>query len=543
MTGRAFVSFPGADYTHFAAARAAQNILAPRGWIIDQGDPEHATIGPSQSSQERKDGNETEEKQAPLDYDLYLADYDLLPFEHLLPSSLEHNDKGKGKQPQCSSYVIRKALIRKHYLASALHSYAVKTGGRAEIYTSCTPRTWHLEIQFADELEELLMDDLYDLGEVLEANGTARQEARHDDVRWFILKPGMADRGNGIRIFSTLEQLEEIFREFEPDSDDDDDGDDENEEDAERGNNVAIDSARQAYAGKDTSIMASQLRHFVIQEYVQSPLLVDPVVNRSSESIATRLASSLTLGSGDAPVMGPRKFHLRAYVVCVGGLSVYLHDDMLALFAPLPYTPPSTETMRDLRCHLTNTCLQEDGSMAVGDDGRPKEENVFLWQDLEGSRSLATGTGSIPAPLSKDQIDGVRVRAAKVIGATFEAAAKAGAIHWQLWPNAFEIFGVDLLVSCSPSTTTTISSSTPTATEQCDGLEVKLLEINAQPDFAQTGLRLSATIDGLFERTCEIAVLPFHGDVQATSLLDGWQVGESRRGTTLCFQEDLGRGF
>ncbi|SPO26847.1 related to PBY1 - putative tubulin tyrosine ligase [Ustilago trichophora] len=520
----AFVSFPGADYTQTAAVRATRKVLSPLGWQVEVGDGYSGPVG--QSADDR------DEVAAPSGKDLYLADYDLLPFEDLLPGQ---SSSAKGKQPQCSSYVIRKALIRKHYLASALNTYAVKLppGAAADRFRTCTPKTWHLEIQFADELDELLMDDLYDLAELLEANQSALDEGREDDVRWFILKPGMADRGNGIRIFSTLEQLQTIFEEFEPESDDEEKEDEDGDEDGNSapGTSSRLDRVQADYAGKDTSIMASQLRHFVIQEYIRSPLLVDPVSSADLESLAGHTSQKLKVG--EAASASARKFHLRAYVLCVAGLAVYLHDDMLALFAPLAYQEPNEATVRDLRCHLTNTCLQEDGSLAVGNDARPKEENVFLWSDLAGSslRDPGANSSDSTAKLSPELVDDIRRKAADVIGASFEAAAKAGSIHWQMWPNAFEVFGVDLLVGYDDD-----------VQRNDRELKVWLLEVNAQPDFAQTGARLSAVIDRLFERVCEIAVLPYHGD-KSCEQQDGWKVGETRHGTTLCFREELGRGF
>ena len=40
----------------------------------------------------------------------------------------------------------------------------------------------------------------------------------------------------------------------------------------------------------------------------------------------------------------------------------------------------------------------------------------------------------------------MRLSAAATIGAIFEAVGREASFHWQMWPNAFEIFGVDLLV-------------------------------------------------------------------------------------------------
>ncbi|OLL22131.1 putative tubulin--tyrosine ligase [Neolecta irregularis DAH-3] len=111
----------------------------------------------------------------------------------------------------------------------------------------------------------------------------------------------MADRGQGIRLFSSYHELEEIFRSFE-ESDSEDEGDD--------------------------GIITSQLRHFVIQKYISNPLLLNN-----------------------------RKFHIRAYIVAFGSMKVYVYRDMLSLFASKEYRTPNEST--DLDVHLTNTCRQE----------------------------------------------------------------------------------------------------------------------------------------------------------------------------------------
>lgn len=127
-----------------------------------------------------------------------------------------------------SSYIIRKALIRKHFLSRCVHSYLTKHP--ASLLKHAIPTTWDMEISYADELDEMWSDELWDLGESLD-----------DTHNWYILKPGMADRGMGIRLFNSKETLQSIFEGFEVDSDD---------EEAELDN---------------TAVMTSQLRHFVIQ--------------------------------------------------------------------------------------------------------------------------------------------------------------------------------------------------------------------------------------------------------------------------------------
>jgi len=92
------------------------------------------------------------------------------------------------------------------------------------------PRTWDLEISFADELDEMWSDQLWDLGNEIDTSS-----------QWWILKPGMADRGMGIRLFNSKDSLYQIFEEFEEDSEDED------------------------HSTIDTSVVISQLRHFVVQ--------------------------------------------------------------------------------------------------------------------------------------------------------------------------------------------------------------------------------------------------------------------------------------
>ena len=136
-----------------------------------------------------------------------------------------------------SSYTIRKALIRKHFLARCIQSYLVKRPG--SFLARAVPLTWDIDIAYEDELDEMWSDELWDLGSMLDANSD-------DTKRWFILKPGMADRGMGIRLFDSKDGLHSIFREFDCDPDDDE----------------ADEST--------TSVMTSQLRHFVIQVSVMS---------------------------------------------------------------------------------------------------------------------------------------------------------------------------------------------------------------------------------------------------------------------------------
>lgn len=132
-----------------------------------------------------------------------------------------------------SSYIIRKAIIRKHYLHRCIQAYVTKHPDC--LLKLCVPRTWDIEISFADELDDMWSDELWDLSVELEKPQTM----------WWILKPGMADRGMGIRLFSSKSELQRILDSFEEQS------------------NTDSDCGSEECG--DTNIIISQLRHFVIQ--------------------------------------------------------------------------------------------------------------------------------------------------------------------------------------------------------------------------------------------------------------------------------------
>jgi len=75
-----------------------------------------------------------------------------------------------------SSYIFRKALIRKHYLSRTIRSFLTKYP--SSVLSDATPRTYEIEISFADELEEMWTDELWELGNELNSGAS-----------WWILKP------------------------------------------------------------------------------------------------------------------------------------------------------------------------------------------------------------------------------------------------------------------------------------------------------------------------------------------------------------------
>lgn len=378
---------------------------------------------------------------------LQIMPYESLDFAHLL------------KHPTttlANSYIIRKALIRKHYLHNTITSWWSKHPNDTSL-KGHVPLTVGFEVDYAEFLDEALVE-CWELKESWEK----------DEREWWVLKPGMSDQGQGVRLFSSEEELRSIFEEWdEPDSED----------------NEGVETPP-AINGQDViggGTMTSQLRHFIAQRYIYSPLLL------SSH--------------------GKRKFHIRSYVLAVGALRTYVYKDMLALFAPLPYTAPgasSSDTRStasdnpiDPRAHLTNTCLQ-DGS---------REGSVVRFWDLPEDAD------NLPCHWKNDVLEHI----CRATGTLFEAAAREQMIHFQTLENAFEIFGIDWMVD---------EKGGPW-----------LLEVNAFPDLKQSGEALKAVVQGLWNGVVGVAVKGFFNPGAVTEE----EIEEERFGMRRVLDVDLGR--
>ncbi|KAI9277659.1 tubulin-tyrosine ligase family-domain-containing protein [Sporodiniella umbellata] len=242
-----------------------------------------------------------------------------------------------------NAYCIRKGLIRKAQLAYNVTKYLSKHP--SSLLKKAIPETWLFELDHVDYFEEA-MNDVFEVERDLEA----------DQGHSFIIKPSLANKAAGIKVFNSLEQLRSMFEE----------SDDEDEEDL------------------------SQVREWVIQRYVDRPLLVND-----------------------------RKFHVRAYVLAKSNIQVFLYRDMLALFALKKY---NRDAMDDLLVHLTNTCIQTEETSYVESD------SVKLFWDL---------------PIENKE---VMFDQMKLILADVFDACTSEMTTFQAIPNAFELFGVDFLI-------------------------------------------------------------------------------------------------
>ncbi|EIW71443.1 hypothetical protein TREMEDRAFT_42822 [Tremella mesenterica DSM 1558] len=440
--------------------------------------------------------------------ELQWADYDLLSF------TTPHSHP---RTHLISSYIYRKALIRKHQLHKTIEEYLVKCRyrGRRSVLEDATPRGWVAELQFADELDEMLVDELGELREEMEKNCVSEGVEK----KWWILKPGFADRAQGIRLFSTEEELRAIFEGFEDDeteSDLDEDGDGVEDEELDRlAAKIAETQIEEEATG--TGVSTSQLRHFVIQEYIPDPILFD------ISQLAHQPLSSDAVG---------HKFHLRAYVLVTGSYTVHLSRTMLALFSGSPYTLPSSRQGQelDLRPHLTNTCLQTDAWGAPA----PPEELVKLFWELEGLDALSYDSKyRSRGRITQSWLEDTFCQVGEVIGESVKAGAECGSFGLQLIPNAFEIFGVDLLMSFPHSD----NGDLPIP-------RITLLEYNASPDFHQTGQRLQPLLGDMFKGVVKISVAPFFNlrIDDADEDQGAWTVGEEKWGWRLVGKGEIRGG-
>jgi tubulin---tyrosine ligase len=334
---------------------------------------------------------------------LHITSYEYLSHESLLlhPHTYLAN-----------AYTIRKALIRKHYLASTVAAWRSKHPD--DILGSHLPLTLSFELDYAEFLDDALVE-AYELHDAWQRNADKAPTERE----WWILKPGMSDRGQGIRLFSSEDELREIFEAWEEANPEEEDEEDEE--------NVANALFQQKYDDASAGLMASQLRHFVVQPYI-APLLLPR----------------------DA-AHGGTKFHLRSYVLAFGALQVFVHSEPLALFAPTAYTAPtSAEEQFNMAPHLTNTCLQTDSANATSNPTQ-HDGAVALFSSL---------------PLPQATRDAILSTIYACTSSLFRAAV-AMPTYFQPLPSAFELYGLDWLLG--------------------HNTKPWLLEVNAFPDFGQSG--------------------------------------------------------
>ncbi|KAF2843606.1 TTL-domain-containing protein [Patellaria atrata CBS 101060] len=313
---------------------------------------------------------------------LQIRAYESLDFELAL----------KSDSALINAYIIRKALIRKHFLSTAVSNWITKHP--TSLLRNHVKPAVEFELDYAEFLDDALLE-AYELRASFEKNETLAPE----DRGWWILKPSMSDRGQGIRLFSTEQELTSIFESWEaecPDSD----------EELQTSDTEPEGPIQTPKKDQGDYIITSHLRHFIAQPYIHPPLLFPSL---------------------------HRKFHIRTYVLAVGALRVYVHKPMLALFSTAPYVPPSSSPST-LPAHLTNTCLQT-----------PAREGTV--QDFWCLPSTLPPLPSNPdTDTDTDWKTPVFDTICTITSSLFEAVARTASVHFQPLPSAFEVFGLDFLL-------------------------------------------------------------------------------------------------
>lgn len=239
-------------------------------------------------------------------------------------------------------------------------------------------------MDYAEYIEYSLAEaDSFDLCQSMEVNSNTEPSERE----WWILKPALTSCGYGIRILSTLPDLVACLESIESDG----------------GESGPID---------ENQIPSSLLREFVAQKYLTSTHLLHG-----------------------------KKFHVRAYVLAIGRLQVFVHRELLALMASEPYRQPWNNPT--LKSSLTNSSLQPEDI---------RDSNARCWSSIPND--ILPGDGK----------DKVFHEICQICAELFRAASQMATDGLVLLPGCFELCALDFLIDTSGS--------------------VWLLEVNGSPALA-----------------------------------------------------------
>lgn len=351
-------------------------------------------------------------------YDFFWLEYEDLDFERLMMAS------EKSRRVLFNSYVIRKGLIRKAQIAFYLRKYLSKTPDSQ--LAKHLPDTFIFQLDYLDYIDEAL-NEVYEVEVALRENESIVKSVDNNSNQTttkFILKSSMTNKGAEMLLFDRRCQLESFFQ-------------------------------QRVDASEDETL---DLREWVIQRYIQRPLLL--------------------------PWYSNRKFHLRVYVVAVGNLNVYVYDNILALFSLDAYTCPnrlgdsSSHDLINMKSHITNTCVQLDNlklDKSSCEFQRLENECVRkFWQLKLDENEMVSD--SRKTTIFQSIVD--------CVGEIFKCLACEPTV-FQPIANAFEIYGFDFLLDSD--------------------FNCFFLEANAFPDFKQTGDSLNDLIDCLFYQTVSLA--------------------------------------
>ncbi|KAK4136116.1 TTL domain-containing protein [Trichocladium antarcticum] len=373
-----------------------------------------------------------------------------------------------------NAYPNSDALARKDYLARAVEYWTAKRPD--SILKGHVPLTVRLSLDYSEYVDDSLAaaDDLTLLYS-LEQNAAKAAS----DREWWILKPALVDCGAGIRLFSTIDELAGHLELAEYEDDDDEDEEEEEEEDDEQAasgsprkddgdgvftptlstpglstldglitttTSLTLNPQKSAAAATTTTrpkkpqyifkangrIPSAQMREFVAQQYIVA-----------------------------IPPISKRKWHVRAYVLAVGRLQVFVFREMLTLLAAEDYAPPWEGP--SLRASLTNTALQDEAEYVGMESMRDFWDGV----DEGGVEGLAPGWKAAVW----EQVCGIS-------GEVFRAAVHTMADKFTTVDKCFELFALDFLVDRDGTAWLLEANETPAFYEQgiAGPLALRLME-------------------------------------------------------------------
>lgn len=193
-----------------------------------------------------------------------------------------------------------------------------------------------------------------------------------------------------------------------------------------------------------TPIIAFYL-HRVLQRYIDCPLLLHK-----------------------------RKFHIRAYVLAVSALRVYMSRDCLALCSGTRYSRNNTS---NLFSHITNTAYQDL------DPNFREDKCILLWDEHDIPPILIKGKVCEKVSDAVGRVNKVIDDMSAIIGELFRVYENELGVFSPI-DGCFEHYGLDFVVD--------------------ENWNVYLLEVNPGPDFKQTGSRLQSAIENLMGSTVDI---------------------------------------
>jgi tubulin---tyrosine ligase len=137
-------------------------------------------------------------------------------------------------------------------------------------------------------------------------------------------------------------------------------------------------------------------------------------------------------------LLNGRKFHIRAYVLCVDALRVYLCNDSLALCAGSRYR--NDDDTSNLLAHITNTCYQQV------DPDFDEDSCVLLWNDV--AAILVENGACADLVEATQKIEKVNVDMQRITAELFVAFEHEFAV-FQPIPGCFEHYGFDFIIDAS----------------------------------------------------------------------------------------------